>query len=95
MSIDARRLRKGMIVRNPDGHRIGRFGGVQGEYFRVKRGRIFSDEYLARLEDVRDVTGDDIVLDMRGTLPGEANDGRNSGSRGLDVAERMHDERLL
>ena len=95
MSIDASRLHKGMTVRNPDGHRIGRFGGVQGEYFRVKRGRIFPDEYLARVADVRNVEGDDIFLDMRGTLPGELNDGRNSGSRGLDVAERMHDERLL
>ena len=95
MSSDARRLRRGMKVLNPDGHRLGRVGGVHGDHFHVKRGWLLPDEFIARNIDVKDVEGDEVVLQMRGTLRGELNEGRHSGSRGKDVAARTGDERLL
>lgn len=95
MPIDPRQVRKGMIVRNPQGHKMGTVIENRGEHFRFRAGRILPDEYWARTRDILEIRDDEIVLLMRGTIEGELNEGRHSGSRGVDVARRQHDERLL
>ena len=95
MGIDASRLRPGMYVPNPDGHRIGKVVAVEGDCLRVRQGLILPDEFCVSLADITRIEGDDLAVEMRGTIPGEFNQGRNSGSRGLDVAERTGDDRLL
>lgn len=95
MTIDPRTLRRGMTVYNRDGHKLGKILRVDGDWVLIKQGLIMPDTVYASLLDFAPPEGDHVVLDMRGTIPGELNEGRNSGSRGIDVAERYHDERLL
>jgi len=93
--VDPSELREGMTVRNQQGDKIGRIVATRpdGEFL-IRRGLIFRDEIPASALDVLDVRGDDVFLSLRGTIPGELNEGRNSGSRGEDVAERS-DPRLV
>jgi len=95
MTIDPRDLHEGMTVYNRDGHKMGKIVGFEDGWVVIKQGWLLPDTIYASLEDFSQPEGDHVVLHMRGTIPGEYNEGRNSASRGLDVAERMHDERLL
>lgn len=94
MAIDRARLRPGMTVRNTNGDRIGRIAALYGDEMIVRRGRIFRADFPASATDVLEVRGDEVILALRGDLPGELNEGRNSASRNVDVARRS-DPRLL
>ncbi len=95
MSVSPTQLHEGMTVRNYQGDKIGRISSVapDGE-FHFRAGWILKDEYIASAHDVIEVRGDEAFLQLRGTIPGEHGEGRNSGSRGKHVAERT-DERLI
>lgn len=95
MGIDPSQLHEGMTVRNQDGDKIGRIVSTDpaGEFV-IRRGLIFRDEFPASAVDVVELRGEDVILSMRGEIPGELNEGRNSASRGKAVAERT-DERLV
>ncbi len=45
-------IRKGMIVRTPDGERLGRVAGVSGERFIIERGFVFKRRFEAPIEHV-------------------------------------------
>jgi hypothetical protein len=45
-------IRKGMIVRTPDGERLGRVASVGGERFTIERGLIFKHRFEAPIEHV-------------------------------------------
>ena len=94
MGIDRSKLRPGMTVRNTNGDKIGKIAELHGDAILVRRGRIFRADFPASTADVLEVHGDDAVLALRGNIPGELNEGRNSGSRNVDVARRS-DPRLL
>jgi len=95
MRVDPGLLHEGMTVRNPQGDKIGRIVATRPDgWFVIRRGFILRDEFPAQAQDLVDVRGDDVFLQMRGTIPGERHEGRNAGSRGKEVAERT-DERLV
>ncbi|WP_373046160.1 hypothetical protein [Vulgatibacter sp.] len=93
--VDTSLVHEGMRVRNPDGEKIGHVVAVEGAYVRIKQGWLLPDEIYARSDDIVAVRDGDLILELRGTIPGEYADGRNEGSRGKDVAERNEDTRLL
>ena len=45
-------IRKGMIVRTPDGEKLGRVASVDGERFTIERGLVFKHRFEAPIEHV-------------------------------------------
>jgi hypothetical protein len=45
-------IRKGMIVRTPDGEKLGRVASVDGERFEIERGLVFKRRFFAPIEHV-------------------------------------------
>jgi hypothetical protein len=45
-------IREGMIVRTPDGEKVGRVASVGAEDFTIERGRVFRHRFVAPLEHV-------------------------------------------
>ena len=93
--IDPSKLHEGMIVRNSQGDKIGRIHETHPDgTLLIRRGFFFRDELLASSDAIIAIRNGDAILSLRGDIPGEVNEGRNSASRGVHVAERT-DERLL
>ena len=45
-------IREGMVVRTPDGERVGRVASVGADDFTIERGRFFKHRFVAPLEHV-------------------------------------------
>lgn len=52
MAQEAIVIRKGMVVRTPDGEKLGRVASVDGDRFTIERGLVFRRRFEAPLEHV-------------------------------------------
>jgi uncharacterized protein (TIGR02271 family) len=59
-----RGITEGMIVRSSDGEKLGKVVACQADGFIVEKGFFFPKDYFATFENVVDVRGDEIYLDM-------------------------------
>ena len=60
--IDTSRFREGMTVRSADGDKLVKVVGTDARGLRVEKGIFFPKEYVAALDQVDQVTGDEIYL---------------------------------
>ena len=60
--IDRNQVHEGMVVRSSDGKKLGRVLACEEESFIVEKGFFFSTDYVARYDDVTQVSGDEIRL---------------------------------
>ena len=62
MTFDRSQIREGMAVYSSDGEKLGKVLTCDAGSFTIEKGFFFPKDYIARFEDVADVTGDDIRL---------------------------------
>ena len=60
--IDRNQINEGMVVRSSDGKKLGRVLGCKEGSFIVEKGFFFATDYVARYDDVADISGDEIRL---------------------------------
>lgn len=60
--IDPNQVREGMLVHSSDGRKLGRVLSCREGTFVIEKGFYFTTDYVARYDDVTDVSGDEIRL---------------------------------
>jgi len=60
--IDRNQVHEGMVVRSSDGKKLGRVLACEEGRFVVEKGFFFATDYIARYDDVTDISGDEIRL---------------------------------
>lgn len=60
--IDRNQVHEGMVVRSSDGKKLGRVLACEEGRFVVEKGFYFATDYIARYDDVADISGDEIWL---------------------------------
>jgi hypothetical protein len=60
--IDRNQVREGMLVRSSDGKKLGRVLACAEGKFIVEKGFFFATDYIARYDDVTEVSDDEIRL---------------------------------
>ncbi len=60
--IERGQIHEGMTVRSSDGRRLGRVLACQESTFLVEKGFYFATDYVARYDEVADVSGDEVRL---------------------------------
>lgn len=56
------RIHEGMIVLRSDGEKLGKVTACAGSTFTIEKGIFFPKDYVARFDEVADVTGDEVRL---------------------------------
>lgn len=74
--IDKSRIREGMTVYSAEGDKLGKVISCDASTFIIEKGFFFPKDYVARFDDVRDVTGDDVHLSRGRDMLGEAGEER-------------------
>ena len=64
MLTDRSLIREGMTVFSSDGEKLGKVLSCEASTFTIEKGFFFPKDYVARYDDIADVTGDDIRLAM-------------------------------
>ena len=64
MLTDRSLIREGMAVFSSDGEKLGKVLSCEASTFTIEKGFFFPKDYVARYDDIADVTGDDIRLAM-------------------------------
>jgi uncharacterized protein (TIGR02271 family) len=64
MLTDRSQIREGMTVFSSDGEKLGKVFSCEASTFTIEKGFFFPKDYLARYEDVANISGDDIRLSM-------------------------------
>jgi hypothetical protein len=60
--IDRNQVREGMLVRSSDGKKLGRVLACGEGTFIVEKGFFFATDYIARYDDVKSISGEEIQL---------------------------------
>jgi len=60
--IDRNQVQEGMVVRSSDGKKLGRVMACKEGNFLVEKGFFFATDYVARYDDVTDISGNEIRL---------------------------------
>ncbi len=60
--MDSAHLHEGMVVYGSHGEKLGKIVGRARETFVIERGTFFPKEYVARCEDVAEISGDEVRL---------------------------------
>jgi uncharacterized protein (TIGR02271 family) len=84
---DRMSVREGMIVYSSDGEKLGKVLACDAASFIIEKGFFFPKDYVARYEDVADITGDEIrLLTTKDALP------RGAAERGYGATETAREE---
>ena len=60
--MDSANLQEGMVVYGPHGEKLGKIVGRARETFVIEKGTLFRKDYVARYEDVAEISGTDVRL---------------------------------
>ncbi len=60
--IDRNQVHEGMLVRSSDGKKLGQVLACEEGRFIVEKGFFFATDYIARYDDVTDISGDEVRL---------------------------------
>src|SRR4051794_33516012 len=80
-------IHAGMIVRGRDGKKLGKVFAVGQDRFRIGKGLLFPKAYVARLDDVSDIHGEEIIL-------ARDKDSLRRGERGVTARQVVVQEAL-
>jgi uncharacterized protein YrrD len=58
-----RDIRQGMIVRTPDGEKLGKIASVLGDEFMIEKGLLFKHDYKARCDRIVEIGDDEITYE--------------------------------
>jgi uncharacterized protein (TIGR02271 family) len=91
MLTDRNLIREGMTVFSSDGEKLGKVLVCEASTFTIEKGFFFPKDYIARFDDVADVTGDDIRLGMTKDAFVQL---RESGTSGYEATGESKSETL-
>jgi hypothetical protein len=60
--VDSTRLKEGMVVYGSHGEKLGKVAGRGQATFVIEKGTFFPKDYVARYEDVAEISGDEVRL---------------------------------